>query len=155
MFRRIMISFLSLVLLAACGQSSASLSPSNTASADALLEILASHLNDPKEEPANVLINLLHLDKDAITDVKATFEEGDTGRLASVVVAKDNETALEVSDQLNYYLTTLQNSAAQYNPEALERIRNGYIYTRDNVSVLVISDDIADVKSDIANYFSK
>ena len=153
MFRRIIISFISFFLLAGCGQDTAAVSKT-IESADDLKAILASHLNQSKEESANVLISLLHLDPESVIDAKAVFEEGNTGKMAIVILSKDSDTALETSDQLNYYLTTLKNSAAQYNPEALELINNGYIYTKDNVSVLVISDDISSVKTDLANYFA-
>ena len=153
MFRRIIISFISFFLLTGCGQDTAAVSKT-IESADDLKAILASHLNQSKEESANVLISLLHLDPESIVDAKAVFEEGNTGKMAIVILSKDSDTALETSDQLNYYLTTLKNSAAQYNPEALELINNGYIYTKDNVSVLVISDDMSSVKTDLANYFA-
>ncbi len=154
MFRRIMISFITVLMLAGCGQDTASVAKA-IESADDLEQMLASHLGSSTEETANVLISLLHLNPDSVVDAKAVFEEGDTGRMAIVIVSKDNDTALETSDQLNYYLTTLKNSAAQYNPDALKLINDGYIYTKDNVSILVISDDLSAIKSELANYFTK
>ncbi len=153
MFRRIMFTLLSIVLFSGCS-SSTSASVKEVESIDELAGILESHLDASDVQTKDVLVTLLRLDPDSIIDAKAAFEKGETGKLAIVILAKDNDAALEAGDRLNYYLSTLQNSAAQYNTDALEMIQNGYIYTRDNVTLLVISADIDAVKAEIAEYFS-
>ena len=155
MFRRIMICLSAMLVMCGCSATSASAVNAGNASIGDLASLLEQHISVTEEEPKDVIVNLLRLDSDSIVDARAALEEGDSGRMVIIIEAKDNETALEVSDKLNYYLTTLQNSAAQYNPEALERINNGYIYTKDNITLLVISDDIADVKADVASFFRK
>ena len=154
MFRRFLIALISMVLFTGCSATSAGSAVKEIQSVDDLTTLLQSHMSSSDVQTKNVLVTLLRLDPDSIVDAKAVFEKGDTGKLAIVILAKDDEAALEAGDRLNYYLSTLQNSAAQYNTDALEMIRNGYIYTRDNVTVLVISDDIDAVKAELAEYFS-
>ena len=154
MFRRILCALIAMVLFTGCSATSAGSAAKDIQSVDDLTALLQSHMSGSDVQTKNVLVTLLRLDPDSIIDAKAVFEKGDTGKLAIVILAKDDEAALEAGDRLNYYLSTLQNSAAQYNTDALEMIRNGYIYTRDNVTVLVISDDIDAVKAELAEYFS-
>ena len=154
MFRRILCALFVMVLFTGCSATSAGSAVKDIQSVDDLTALLQSHMSGSDVQTKNVLVTLLRLDPDSIVDAKAVFEKGETGKLAIVILAKDDEAALEAGDRLNYYLSTLQNSAAQYNTDALEMIRNGYIYTRDNVTVLVISDDIDAVKAELAEYFS-
>jgi hypothetical protein len=154
MFRRFLIALLAMVLFTGCSATSASSPEKEIQSVDDLTTLLQSHMSGAEIQPKDILVTLLRLDPDSIIDARAAFEKGDTGKLAIVILAKDNDAALEAGDRLNYYLSTLQNSAAQYNTNALEMIRNGYIYTRDNVTILVISDDMDAVKAELAEYFS-
>ena len=58
--------------------------------------------------------------------------------------------ALKAGERMNYYLTTLQSSAAQYAPEQLELLKQGYIYTKDNYSVMYVGATPDNVKKELA-----
>ena len=55
---------------------------------------------------------------------------------------------------MDYYLTTLQSSAAQYAPEQLDLLNKGYIFTRNDYAILIVCDDIDAAKQETAKLFA-
>lgn len=149
MFQKGIAAVLSLFLLCSC----AAPQP-KAADADlfhAITETLRTHIDVNEENTKDLVIKLLQLDADKTVDAYAAFEGGESLKAAIVIESADEESALEASESLQYYRSTLQNLASQYSPDQAALVDDAYIHTSGVMSILVISEDIPQIKSELAD----
>lgn len=136
-----------LFLLTGCGTSTAAPAPKN---AEEVFNTLSKQLPAYDQQAAEVTVKLLGIDPETVTNAYAGFAQDGGPQLLVVVEGVDNDAALKAGERMNYYLTTLQNSAAQYAPEQVDMLKSGYIYTKDNLAVMVVSDSVDQAKQELA-----
>ena len=136
-------------LLAGCG-SDTSANTSTTVSADAMFETLAKELPEYDVQDAAIVTKLLGLDADSVVSTAAGFAKNGGPEMLIILEGKDSDAALKAGERMDYYLSTLQSSAAQYAPEQLELLKQGYIYTKDNIAVMYVGATPDNVKKELA-----
>ena len=148
MIQRNITAIVSLILLL-CG-CSAPVSVPDTDRFQSAVEALSSAVPSGKSESRELVIRLLSLKEDSVTDAWAAFEGGDSPNGMVVVRSVDEDAALEAASAMEYYLTTLKNSAEQYHPEQVPVLEDAWLYSNGDLSILVISDRIPELKQDLA-----
>jgi hypothetical protein len=148
MIQRTVTVFVSLILfLAGC---SAPVSAPEPDRFEAAVKTLSSSVPEQNTESKDLVVRLLSLNGERVRDAWAAFEGGDSANGMIVVQSADEDAALEASSAMEYYLTTLKNSAEQYHPEQVPILEDAYLYTNGDLSILVISDRLPELKQDLA-----
>ena len=137
-------------LLAGCGTDTSADNSTASVSADAIFEKLSAELPDYDVQDAAIVTKLLGLDADSVVSTAAGFAKSGGPEMLIILEGKDSDAALKAGERMNYYLTTLQSSAAQYAPEQLELLKQGYIYTKDKYSVMYVGATPDNVKKELA-----
>lgn len=140
-------------LIAGCGTDTSSGSAASV-SAEDLFNTLSEKLQTVDLQSGDLVVKLLGVDPDSVVSCNAAFAKDGGPGMVIVLEGKDADSALKASERMNYYLTTLQNSAAQYAPADLEILNKGYVYTKDNYAVLYVGESVEDVKKDLAKLLS-
>ena len=137
-------------LLAGCGSDTAEQSVSS-ASAETIFETLAKELPSYDVQDTSVITKLLGLDADSIVSSAAGFAKDGGPEMLIVLQGADEDAALKAGERMDYYLTTLQNSAAQYAPEQVDLLKQGYIYTSGSYAVMYVGQNTDNIKKELAN----
>jgi len=137
-------------LLTGCGTDTSADNSTASVSADAIFEKLSAELPDYDVQDAAIVTKLLGLDADSVVSTAAGFAKDGGPEMLIILEGKDSDAALKAGERMDYYLTTLQSSAAQYAPEQLELLKQGYIYTKDNYSVMYVGATPDNVKKELA-----
>ncbi len=95
------------------------------------------------------VLNLLTIDGE-VKNAQAFFSDKEPEKVLIVVEANDEDSALEISENMHYYVNSLKKSASMYNPEQVETIKNMYISVKDTFAVLIITDDPDGAKKALA-----
>ena len=129
------------LLMTACGAKETTRNTENIS--DALISYLPS---DAEKQEDEVIEQLLDLPSEKIESVDAYFSQTEPEKMLVVVNAKDSGTAMDVQEKMNAYVSTLENTAALYNPDQLALIQNAYVISKGNTAILVICDDVENAK---------
>ena len=139
-----------LMFSTACGADTAEAEPVN---AETVYRSLSDHMENVSPHSSELTARLIGLQEEDIIDAYSSFASDQGAQLLVVVETVDEATALKASERLNYYLATLQNSASQYAPDQLALLNEGYIYTNDNIAVLIVSPTASEAKQELASLF--
>ena len=137
-------------LLTGCGTDTSADNSTASVSADAIFEKLSAELPDYDVQDAAIVTKLLGLDADSVVSTAAGVAKSGGPEMLLILERADGDAALKGAARMNYYLTTLQSSAAQYAPEQLELLKQGYIYTKDKYSVMYVGATPDNVKKELA-----
>lgn len=137
-------------LLAGCGSDTSAGTAASNVSAEEIFSTLSRELPALESQSGELVIKLLGLDPETIVSCNSGFAEDGGPSMVIVLEATDEENALKASERMNYYLTTLQNSAAQYAPADVDLLNNGYVYTKGNCAVLFVGENVEDAKKELA-----
>lgn len=134
------------LLLAACGaEESSSRAVDNTS--ESLLAYLPA---DAEKQDEEMIGQLLDIPADSADSIEAYFSSSESEKMLIIVRTKDSGSALDVQEKMKAYVTTLENSAALYNPDQLDTIRHAYVNAKGNMAVLAICDDIENAEKALA-----
>ena len=104
---------------------------------------------DKTMQEGQSVLNLLTIDGE-VKNAQAFFSDKEPEKVLIVVEANDEDSALEISENMHYYVNSLKKSAAMYNPEQVKTIENAYISVKDTFAVLIITDDPDGAKKALA-----
>ncbi len=141
------------VLLSGCGSDTEAPAAAKL-SAEDVFRALSEYLPQYETQDAAVTAKLLGLDSDQIKECRTAFDADGGPQALIVLQASDEQAALKAAERMDYYLTTLQSSAAQYAPEQLDLLNKGYIFTRNDYAILIVCDDIDAAKQETAKLFA-
>ncbi len=140
------------VLLAGCGTDTSS-DIAASVSAEDIFSTLTEAFPGVDLQSGDLVIKLLGVDPDSVLSCNAAFAKDGGPGMVIVLETKDEDAALNASERMNYYLTTLQNSAAQYSPSDVAVLKNGYVYTSGPYAVLYVGEDVDAAKKELAELF--
>ncbi len=149
MKRILAVFFTSILLLCGCGTTSSA----SDLSGEQIYQALTAVMPDLEPQDKTIVVKLLGLDPSSLSNAYAAFEKNGGPQLLIVLESTDEDAALAAAERMNYYLSSLQNSAAQYTPEQSELLNNGYVYTNGVYSIMAVSDSLDQAKKELAKLF--
>ncbi len=113
--------------------------------------LLEQYSGNMEAEDKELLVKLLNLDEDTVVDAMGYYDAESAEKMMIIIESTDEDTALDNTEKMEYYLNTVKDAASMYSPEQVELLNEAYITTHGNYSVLITSDDQNAAKKAVAS----